>query len=519
MADIKIKDIGKKTIKALDKSVIVGERVKDSIVYTKTKAESMNDDSSVLDDGTQKIGFASNRVADEAVFRFNKHGKESVSATKDNVIKVKDSVNKLKIKRAEKTKIKKLNSKFNVKIKNVNKGIKNSKSTYKVAKKSIDNSKRGLKLAKETARKTAQSIKAAVKATISAIKGIIAGTKALIAAIVAGGWVAVVIIIILTMVGLLFGSIFGIFFSSESSGSGRTMNSVVMELNTELANKIIEIQNKETYDDYEIINNRAEWKDILALYVAKVSNGSNEADVVTLDDNKIRILKQIFWDMNEVTYTKEIKLVTDSYTDFDGNTTIYDPTNKTILYITVSGKSLEEMERSYFLTFEQKNQLNELLKEEYADLWASVIYGTSIGSMNMVEIAASQVGNVGGEPYWRWYGFNSRIEWCAVFVSWVANQAGYVEKGIVPKFSGVQTGIDWFKLMAQWKESGFIPNPGDIIFFDWEVDGKPNHVGIVEKVENNKVYTIEGNSTDDGCRKKEYDLNSKVIFGYGTPAY
>ena len=69
------------------------------------------------------------------------------------------------------------------------------------------------------------------------------------------------------------------------------------------------------------------------------------------------------------------------------------------------------------------------------------------------------------------------------------------------------------------KEKGYIPREGDIIFFDWEVDGNVNHVGIVEKVENGKVYTVEGNSTNDTCRQKEYDINSKYIFGYGTPAY
>ena len=91
--------------------------------------------------------------------------------------------------------------------------------------------------------------------------------------------------------------------------------------------------------------------------------------------------------------------------------------------------------------------------------------------------------------------------------------------GVIPKFSGCQTGVDWFKAMGEWQEKGHTPSAGDIVFFDWEVDGKVNHVGIVEKVENGKVYTVEGNSTDDTCRQKEYSINSKFIFGYGTPAY
>ena len=173
----------------------------------------------------------------------------------------------------------------------------------------------------------------------------------------------------------------------------------------------------------------------------------------------------------------------------------------------------------YYFTPIQKQQLNELLSEEYASLWSSVIFGTSVGSPDIVQIALSQVGNVGGQPYWSWYGFTSRVEWCACFVSWVADQAGYIETNVVPKFSGVIQGINWFKAVGQWKEAGFVPNPGDIIFFDWENDGSADHVGIVEKVENNTVYTVEGNSNGDTCRQKEYSINSNVIFGYGTPAY
>ena len=187
--------------------------------------------------------------------------------------------------------------------------------------------------------------------------------------------------------------------------------------------------------------------------------------------------------------------------------------------IKITSKSVDEMMNQYRFTTMQRNQVAELQKQEYASLWTSAIYGTSLGSPDMVTIALSQVGNVGGQPYWSWYGFSSRVEWCACFVSWVANQAGYIESNIIPKFSGCQNGIDWFKAMGQWQEKGYVPKSGDIIFFDWEVDGKVNHVGIVEKVENGKIYTVEGNSNDDMCRQKEYSIDSKFIFGFGTPAY
>lgn len=138
-----------------------------------------------------------------------------------------------------------------------------------------------------------------------------------------------------------------------------------------------------------------------------------------------------------------------------------------------------------------------------------------IGSSSVVQIAQSQIGNIGGRPYWSWYGFNNRVEWCACFVSWIMNEAGLIENGSVPKFAYCPTGIQWFKEHQQWKPRGSIPQPGDIIFFDWENDGVSDHVGIVERIENNIVYTIEGNSINDECRQQNYPVGSIYIVGYG----
>lgn len=139
-----------------------------------------------------------------------------------------------------------------------------------------------------------------------------------------------------------------------------------------------------------------------------------------------------------------------------------------------------------------------------------------LGNGNMVMIAQSQVGNVGGRIYWSWYGYTSRVEWCACFVSWIANEAGLIDKGVTPKFANCQQGIGWFKEHKQWKINGIIPEPGYIIFFDWDGDGISDHVGIVEKVEKNNIITIEGNSTNDECRRNTYEIKSKYIVGYGV---
>ena len=140
------------------------------------------------------------------------------------------------------------------------------------------------------------------------------------------------------------------------------------------------------------------------------------------------------------------------------------------------------------------------------------VNGTRPGNTTLVDLAKQQVGNVGGYPYWSWYGFNSRVEWCACFVSWCYNQAGVSE----PKFAACQSqGVPWFQSRGQWGARGYENiAPGDAIFFDWDLDGSADHVGIVIGTDGSRVYTVEGNS-GDACKIKSYDLNYQCIKGYG----
>lgn len=137
-----------------------------------------------------------------------------------------------------------------------------------------------------------------------------------------------------------------------------------------------------------------------------------------------------------------------------------------------------------------------------------------LGNGDIVMVAKSQVGNVGGKPYWQWYGFTSHVEWCACFISWCANESGQLNV-TVPKFARVEDGIKWFKDNGKWQDKSYTPHRGDIIFFDWNNDNDPDHVGIVEKVEDNIIYTIEGNSKDE-CKQNIYIVTNNIVYGYGT---
>ena len=224
MADIKVKDTKNKTIKTIDKGIIATERFKDTIVHTKEKAENTGaSDGNIVEDGSEKIKFATNRTVDETIYRTNQIGKKSLAKTKDNFIKSKIKIKAFKNKMTSK-KVQKTVEKTTKTAIKTSKSV--AKNTKQVAKQSVKASQRAINTAKQTAKATVRTTKAVVKGTVTAIKAIIAGTKALIAALLAGGWVALIVIIVICLIGLLCSSIFGIFFSSEDTGSGRTMNSV-----------------------------------------------------------------------------------------------------------------------------------------------------------------------------------------------------------------------------------------------------------------------------------------------------
>lgn len=373
MADIKVKDIAKKGVKTINKAVVQIERFKDNIVRTKEKVEeTVSNDINSNEYASNKIKFATDRAFDESVNQFNKQGQKSFMKTKENYQKSKAKIKQLKKKIKDKRKVKST-------VKNTKTTIKTSKEVAKkaekTAKETIKASKRATQIAKETAKRTAQGVKVAIKTTISAIKTIIAGTKALVAAIVAGGWVAVIVIIVICLVALMCSSIFGIFFSSQkTSANSITMNTVVAECNQEFSDKLQSIQDSNPHDDYVLEGSMASWKDVLTVYTIKQSNGVNQQDVMTIDDNKKNVIKQIFWDMNSLTSEVRDEMVTEQGTNADE---MPKQVQKKVLHIKINTKTLEQMKNDYHFSSAQNKQLVELTDNKYASLWNGVIYGAA----------------------------------------------------------------------------------------------------------------------------------------------
>ena len=367
--------------------------------------------------------------------------------------------------------------------------------------------------AKATKKGTAKLAKAAEKAAISAVKSI--------GALLGGstGLVAVLLVVIILAAGLLLSPL-GIFFSSDAGGDV-TLQQVMSELNTAFSDRITEIENANAHDDLRQDGQRPLWKDILAIYAVKTTTDTeNPLNAVSMDEEHAEVLRSIFWDMTVIeftteTYTEEItvEVPTEDSTDEDGMVEKTQTVERTRLIISVSGKTAQQMAEEYGFDEKQLGYVTELLSDEYSDLWASLSV-PGVDSDDIVAVALSQVGNVGGQPYWSWYGFSSRVEWCACFVSWCSEQCGYIESGVMPKFSYCPTGVEWFRSRGQWLDRNSIPPAGSVIFFDWGGDGVADHVGIVESCDGNTVYTIEGNA-NNACKQLSYAVGVEEYWGMG----
>ena len=419
-------------------------------------------------------------------------------------------------------------------VKTTEKGIKTAQATSKAAikttetsvktaqaaaKASVKTAQKAAQVAKATAKATAEATKATVRATIAAVKAIIAGTKALISALIAGGWIAVVIILIVVLLGCAV-SLFG----GGSGSNAYTPVSAEVEAYEPFIQKYAKQYGIPEYVELikAVMMQESGGRGLDPMQAAEGSfntryphepNGIKDPEYSI--ECGVQELKAalISAEVENPIDMEHIKFALQGYNFGNG-------------YISWAKTNYGGYSYANAVEFSTM-QASRLGWDSYGDTQypAHVLryypYGrafTSGGNQAIVEVALTQLGNEGGQPYWSWYGFEGRVEWCACFVSWCADQCGYIESGIIPKFAGCVDGANWFKGNGQWQDRNYEPQAGNIIFFDWEGDGETDHVGIVEKCENGVVYTVEGNS-GDACRQKQYTVGSSSIYGYGVPAY
>ena len=579
MADIKTRDTVKGTIKTLDKAAIAGQKMKQAYIATKDKAEhSVNAKENTAEEyAADKTEAGIDEIAHKGAYAFNKAGRKGVQETKKNIQSAKDGIQRFKQQRAEKSinvqraqgrtttvgsssaqtqtssAIKTLEKpekmvkqsatsagKKNIKLASkeaakttqrsvktaehtAKASIKTSQQTAKAAQKTaqatVKASQKAAQAAKKAAKATADTVKATAKATVATVKAIIAGTKALVAAIAAGGWIAVLII----MIVVLFGAAVAMFGGGSDSNSYTPVSAEV-----EAYEPIIQKYAKE----YGI----PEYVELIKAVMMQESGGRGldpmqaaEGSFNTKYPHEPNGIKDPEYSIQ--CGVQELKAALTS-------AEVESPIDMEHIKLALQGYNFGNGYISWAKTnyggYSYANavefstmQASRLGWSSYGDTQyvAHVLryypYGrafTAGGNQAIVEVALTQLGNQGGQPYWSWYGFDSRVEWCACFVSWCADQCGYIESGLVPKFAGCVDGANWFKSNGKWQSRTYEPKTGDIIFFDWEGDGTTDHVGIVEKCENGTVYTVEGNS-GDACKQRQYAVGSSNIYGYGIPAY
>lgn len=538
--EIKTKS-SRKTIRTLDKTTTLASKMKQGLSRSKDQFKNLSDDSHVSPEeyAQDNIKYTSENIARDTVHA----SKETVRKTYDGGKKLVEQIKQRKrdadnikqtAKSTGKQTFKKVKKDIKTAGKSAQRGAKTAentaRTTIKTTEKATKTAERSVKAAEKAAKVAAKTAKAVAKivAKIAKViaKAIASAIKSIASAIAAGGWVAVVVIIVIVLVALIVASCFGIFYSSGDT-DGLTMQGAISDINAEYNAKIDEAKNSASHDLLEMSGSRARWQEVLAIYAVKTTTDQDNAqEVATMDEGKLELLRSVFWDMHEISTTMETKTVTEytETTDDDGNIVVTETeVEKTVMYITVSHLTVDEMKSHYGFNDEQKAQLDELLADDKANLWSAVL--NNVGNDDIVAVARSQLGNVGGEPYWSWCGFTSRVEWCACFVSWCANECGYVDAGVIPKTAGCIAGVDWFKDRGEWQDNTYTPKPGDIIYFDWnnqgwsgDQDGIADHVGIVEKVVDNTIYTIEGNSGDQ-CAERMYAAGYYEVLGFGVPQY
>lgn len=428
MRDIKTRDKVNQTVKTLDRAAIVADKFRNATVKSKETAEhtQTTDETSPEEYAVNLVSNKSKIATHRAAVKFNEKGRQSVAETKRNIQRFRSEQAAKSIRRqrtdnkpsaSSDLNFSDKDSKYDIKtrenIKNANtkpvsKDIKGADKTIKTinhsvnqtiksssdtARKSYISSKQSAKATKKSAEaakkgfeKSAKTMKEAAKHTKKIIKGIIEGAKAAVNAIIAGGWLSVVIIILLCLVGALASSFYGIFFSTETSETGMNISTVIQEINADYDDRIDELKASGNYDSVEINGSKSNWKDVLSIYAVKTTTDpDNPMEIATVDENKKSILSNIFWDMNSIDAKAETRTETKEITSADENgnevITTEEVTIK-VFTITVNSKTANDMADEYSFNEKQKEYLAELMNDSNDKLWASIIFSTG-GNTNV----------------------------------------------------------------------------------------------------------------------------------------
>ena len=395
----------------------------------------------------------------------------------------------------------------------------NAQMTRSAAKTPAQTAQKTVQASQKAARETIQATKRAAETAAKAARAAIAETKAMISALTAGGGIAVFVILVVVLLGVAVA-----LFGRRSSTSSYTPVSAEVEAYTQ----IITI--------YAQQHGIPEYVELIKAVMMQESGGQggdpmqcsesgyntrypHYPNAITDPEYSIDVGVQTLADVLRMSGAESpidldrVSLALQGYN--------YGPGYISWALANYGGYSeMNAIEFSNIMAaqygwsgYGDKAYVSHVLR--YYPL-GRIFFGE--GNQAIVEVAQSQIGNEGGLIYCEWYGYPYRVAWCAIFVSWCADQCGFLDTGVLPRMEGVRPYVDWFRERGQWQDRSYEPMAGDIIFLDWESDGLADHVGIVERVEGGVIYTVEGNA-DDRCIENHYYLGSAPVYGFGLPAY
>jgi len=581
-----------KDIKVLDKASDVSHRMKSVFIRTKeqTKQNGHNEDGNYVDDavgrvkdGSKTVGrktAAAGEYGKNAVWKIKKHTyktgagvprteqkfvqkpvfqpaeKAALQAGKTysqtgRRIKQFDAANGKSKKQAARGMVKTAQRRVKTAERSAKTAIKTSQSAVQTAVKTAQSAKRVAQMARTATRAVAVSAKAAAKTMVATIKAIIAALKSLIAMITAGGWAAVVVILLICLVGLMSSSVFGVFFSNEDTGKNTpVMSEAVSRLNGQFTAKLEQIEKENQHDTLDLTNNGSSnmvsnWRDILAVYAVKVAADPEIGmEVATLDDTKVGIMRDIFWDMNKIDYWLE----TIEHTD--GKTT----STETVLHIHVTVKSYSDMIAQYHFNPQEVGMLNELMQDKYRELFMKLI-----GSYTNITLSPQEIASISqnlpsdldekrrntvlaayslvGKVIYFWGGKSTVIGWdsrwgtlskvtaegspttgtvrpygldCSGYVAWVfANAAGNSD---VVEIIGTGTSSQYAACTpVNWSSA----QPGDLAFYP-----DLSHVGIVVGKQNGDLLIANCNAGQNNVAVTSVSgANSSGFYTIGRPKF
>ncbi|TDP46457.1 lysozyme family protein [Aminicella lysinilytica] len=524
MPDIRTRQVNKGTIKSLDKVATSADRMRATYTKTKERTESMreSDDNSPASYATERISNAMDTGSRESISVSEKATRVLVSNAK---VKIKErrisngysATAEASVKTAEETATIKTRGFANKR--QMTRRISNAKATNATRQYANDMlvltaEERMRKAAKEVAKET----KNAVRVSAKAIKVAIASTESLVKAITAGGWITIIAIVVCCLFGAAF-----YMFGDESSGNYTPVSAQVEAYSAVIG---------EYADKYGI----GEYAELIKAVMMQESGGKGKDPMQASESGYNKKYPRKPGSIRDPEYSiscgvqkvvaslkaskckspldmSRIRLALQGY-NF-GNDYISWAIKRDGGYTVENALIFSDQQaKKHGWTFYGDKQYPAHVLRYYP--YGSYNYG--VGNGVITKVATQQLGNKGGHKFWSWYGFNGRVEWCACFVSWCANQCGYIKSGTITKFAAVQSGISWFKSKGQWQRPGYRPKSGDIIFFDWDGDNNADHVGIVKSCNGRTITTIEGNSGDI-CRRRTYTVGGAVIYGYGVPKY